>query len=177
MELPDSLNTVAEASIGLAGFSGLVVALRRSGGPLDEIQKYRLRVLFFLTFGALFISFVPAELVELGVSEARVWRASSGIFFACSLAFTYWWIVPSRRIARVAPEIFNWKAFNTMLVGHIIVVVLQGLVVAGYLDDRGAGIFLLGLVWYLIHGAQQFVRMLFIQPLNRETAETPKQAS
>ena len=54
--IPDSLQTIAEISIGLAGFSGLVVALRKGSGPLDDIQKYRLRILFSLSFGAMFLS-------------------------------------------------------------------------------------------------------------------------
>lgn len=45
MEFPESLQLIAEVGIGLAGFSGLIVALRKSGGPLEDIHKFRLRVL------------------------------------------------------------------------------------------------------------------------------------
>jgi len=52
LNIPESLQTIAEISIGLAGFSGFVVALRKDSGPLDDIQKYRLRILLSLSFGA-----------------------------------------------------------------------------------------------------------------------------
>ena len=162
--IPDSLQTIAEISIGLAGFSGLVVALRKGSGPLDDIQKYRLRILFSLSFGAMFLSLLPDMLVNFGVPDERVWIVSSAAIFACSFLFIAWWIVSSRRVARIAPEIFNWAAFSTMATGHTIVLLLQLAVMLGLLENRAPGVIALGLIWYLIHAAQQFVRMLFVQP-------------
>ena len=166
MEIPGSFQTIAEVGIGIAGFSGLIVALKQSDGPLDEIQKYRLRVLFALSFGAVFLSLLPALLTSFQVPDDRVWFDTSAAIFIYSGGFFYWWVGPSRRIAKVAPEIFNWKAFNSMAAGHSIVLLLQLAVLIGYFESRAAGIVALGLTWYLIHAAQQFVRMLFIQPRN-----------
>ncbi len=162
--IPDSLQTIAEISIGLAGFSGLVVALRKGSGPLDDVQKYRLRILFSLSFGAMFLSLLPDTLMNFGVPDERVWIDSSAAIFAYSLLFIAWWIVSSRRIARIAPEIFNWMAFSMMTTGHTIVLLLQLAVVLGLLENRAPGVIVLSLIWYLIHAAQQFVRMLFVQP-------------
>jgi hypothetical protein len=39
MIIPGSFQTVAEISIGFAGFSGLIVALRKDAGPLTDVQK------------------------------------------------------------------------------------------------------------------------------------------
>jgi len=166
--IPDSLQTIAEISIGLAGFSGLVVALRKGSGPLDDIQKYRLRILFSLSFGAMFLSLLPDTLVSFGVPDERLWFASSAAIFAYSFLFIAWWIMSSRRVAPIAPEIFNWRAFSTMATGHTIVLLLQLAVMLGFLENRAPGVIALGLIWYLIHAAQQFVRMLFIQPRGRQ---------
>jgi len=46
-------------SAAIAGFSGLIVSLRKQAGPLTEIQKFWLRVLLALALGAMFLSFVP----------------------------------------------------------------------------------------------------------------------
>ena len=164
MEIPAYFQTIAEVGIGIAGFSGLVVALRQSDGPLSEIQKYRLRVLFALSFGAVFLSLLPELQTNLQVPDERVWFDSSAAIFIYSLGFFWWWIGPSRRIAKVAPEIFNWRAFNTMAAGHAVILLLQLAVLVGYFETRAAGIVALGLTWYLMHAAQQFIRMLFIQP-------------
>lgn len=164
MEAPDSLQTVAEVGIGLAGFSGLIMALRKDAGPPDSIQRFRLNLLFGLAFGAIFLSFLPGVLASMAVPEQRIWFDSSASLFTYSLLLMWWWFGGSRRHARVVPEIFNWYAFTLMSVGHVIVVVSQLAVMLGLFEARAPGIFTLGLTWYLIHAAQQFVRMLYIQP-------------
>ena len=59
---------------------------------------------------------------------------------------------------------FHWSAYARMAVGHAIILFLLVSVVLGFEPAESAGILHLGLIWYLIHAAQQFVRMLFIQP-------------
>lgn len=59
MDISNPLPVIAEVSIALAGFSGLIVALRKNPGPLTPVQKYRLPVLLALSFGTLFLSFFP----------------------------------------------------------------------------------------------------------------------
>jgi len=161
---PDSLQTIADIGIGLAGFSGLVMALRKDPGPLNDIQKFRLGLLFALALGATFLSFLPDLLASMNVPEYRLWFDSSATLFLYSLVLLWWWFGGSRRHAKVVPEIFNWYAFTTMSVGHVIVLVLQLGVLLGPFETRAPGIFMLGLIWYLIHAAQQFVRMLYIHP-------------
>lgn len=166
--IPDSLQTIAEISIGLAGFSGLIVALRKSTGPLTNVQKYRLTILFALTFGALFLSLLPDLLANFRVPGGRIWFDSSAAMFGYSLIFVSWMITGARQIAKVAPEIFHWAIFWTLTAGHIVVLLMQVAVMTGFIVERAAGAYSLGLIWYLIHAAQQFVRMLFILPRSPE---------
>ena len=163
---PDSLQVIAEVGIALAGFSGLIIVFRRNAGPLDDIQKFRMSLLFILAFGATFLSFLPDLLSSFAVPEERVWFDASASLFGYSLILLWWWFSGSRRLAKIVPEIFNWYAFTTMAVGHVIVVVLQLGVMLGLFETRAPGVYMLGLMWYLIHAAQQFVRMLYIQPRN-----------
>jgi hypothetical protein len=164
MNLPGVLQTIAEVGIGLAGFSGLLVALRKSSGPLSNVQKYRMRILFALSFGALFLSLMPEVLLSLDVNNSNVWAYCSLAMIVYSAGFLYWWIASSRRIAQMYPEIFHWRAFSTMAAGHVLNLVLQFIVIFSLTDSGHAGIFLVGLTWYLMHASQQFIRMLFIQP-------------
>lgn len=164
MNIPGVLQTTAEVGIGLAGFSGLLVALRKSSGPLSGVQKYRMRILFALSFGALFLSLMPEMLLNLEVNENNLWAYCSLAMVVYSAGFLYWWIASSRRIARMYPEIFHWRAFSAMATGHVINLILQSVVIFSLTDSRRAGLFLVGLTWYLAHASQQFIRMLFIQP-------------
>lgn len=164
MTIPDTFQTIAEISIAFAGFTGLIVAFRKDAGPLNDVQKYRLTVLLSLAFGAMFLSLLPEVLVNLGLRDAPVWRWACGVSALFSLGFLAWWLLASRRIVRQVPEIFHWSAFSRMAAGHVVVLALQLSVVLQLNIDIGAGILSAGLLWYLLHAAQQFVRMLFIQP-------------
>jgi ABC-type iron transport system FetAB permease component len=160
----DSLATVAEIGIALAGFSGLVVVLRKRSGSLNDIEKYRMSVLLATAFGAMFLALLPGALQQLGLDDDVVWRASSGILTAFSLAFVLGWVLSSRRFFNVAREIFNVPAFSLMTIGHLINLVSQLSVTLGMWGDSKPGVYLLGLLWLLAHASQQFVRMLFVQP-------------
>ena len=172
MEIPGSLQTISEIGVAIAGFSGLIVAFRRNTGPLTYVEKYRLKVLLNLALGAMFLAFVPEIAHQLGVSPRRLWRLSGGVLAIYSIVFIVWWLVASRRLMRLVPEIFHWSAFSRMAAGHVIVILLQLGVTFALLDGYATGIYLLGLVWYLMHAAQQFTRMLFIQPKTGAAGDT-----
>jgi len=69
MEIPETLQTIALISVTFAGFSGVVVALRKDSGPLTSVHKYRLQTLLSLSFGALFLSLLPDLLLSFGVDR------------------------------------------------------------------------------------------------------------
>lgn len=162
--MPGSLEIFAEVGIGLAGFSGLVMALRKDTGPLDDIQKFRIGLLFLLAFGATFLSFLPAILVNITVAGDRIWDVAATSMLLYSVILMWWWFRGSHRVSKRVPEIFNWYIFTAMSVGHATVIVLQLCVVFDILSGRASGIYMFGLAWYLVHAAQQFARMLFIHP-------------
>jgi hypothetical protein len=72
MLIPDSLQTIAEISIAFAGFTGLVVAMRKNEGPLTPVQKYRLQILLSLAFGAMFLSLLPDLLQDHAIKSVAV---------------------------------------------------------------------------------------------------------
>ena len=169
MDIPQSLQIIAEIGIGLAGFSGLIVAFRKDEGPLTNVQKYRLQVLLSLAFGAMFLALLPELLHYMGVSPDRLWALAALVLSCYSIVFVIWWIIASHRLKASVPEIFNWFAFSRMAAGHIIVVLLQLAVIFSLLDGIFPGAYLAALIWYLLHAVQQFTRMLFVQPRNAST--------
>lgn len=158
------MTSIAEIGIAVAGFSGLVVVLRKSRGPLSPIERYRMSVLLATAFGAMFLALLPGVLQNLGVQGDMLWKTSSGFLAAFTLIFVIGWVLSSRRFFHVAREIFNMAVFSVTVFGHIVNLLLQLAVLSGFWADSRAGIYLLGLVWLLAHASQQFVRMLFIQP-------------
>jgi hypothetical protein len=164
MHIPQSLQTIAEISIAFAGFSGLIVALRKSVGPLTELEKYRLQILLTLAFGAMFLSFLPEVLESLGLGEHDTWMYAGSAVCVYSAIFLAWWIYASRSFARAFPEVFHWGAFFRMTVGHVAVILLQLSAIFSLIVEKDEAVYVIALVWYLIHAAQQFARMLFVQP-------------
>jgi hypothetical protein len=164
--IPDSLQTIAQIGIAFAGFSGLVIAFRRNSGPLSVVHKYRLRILLALAFGAMFLALLPDLLQHLDVTPRRLWRVATLVGAAYSCTFLGWWYAASRQMVQLVPEIFSRFALLRMTLGHVAVIALLLAVAAGYLEPYASGVFLAALAWYLLHSAQQFSRMLFIQPHN-----------
>lgn len=171
MDTPQSLQTIAEIGIAFAGFSGLVIAFRRKSGPLTVVHKYRLRVLLTLAFGAMFLALLPDLLQSLSIAAPALWRWASLAALGFSVAFLAWWYLASRRMLRLVPEIFHRGAVVRMATGHLTVIVLLLAAVTGPAGRYASAAFLAALVWYLMHAAQQFSRMLFIQPRNDLTQE------
>lgn len=164
MSIPQSLQTIAEISIAFAGFSGLIVALRKNTGPLTEVEKYRLQVLLTLAFGAMFLSFLPEVVENLELEAHDTWVYAGSALCLYSIIFLVWWIYASRRFMRAFPEIFHLSAFSRMAAGHVAIILLQLSVIFSLVSDKGEAVYVISLIWYLVHAAQQFARMLFVQP-------------
>lgn len=96
MEPGDSLLTIAEISLGLAGFTAVVAAFTRPEG-LAPADRWRFVVLFSIALQVLFLSFIPIGLESSGFSEATTWRASSGVFAVA-------WAVTGVLILRSVPD-------------------------------------------------------------------------
>ena len=170
MEFHGSLQIIAEIGLGLAGFSGLIVALRKDVGPLTAVQKYRLQILLSLAFGAMFLSFLPELLFSFGTDPQDVWRLSSACLSIYSTLFLIWWIRESLYIKDANPELFNWFAFSRMVAGHVVIIFMQLSSVFSIFDFADDATYVVALIWYLLHSVQQFARMLFVQPKMSDSA-------
>ncbi len=87
MEEESALFIVAEVSIGLAGFTGVVAALQGRDG-WDAFDVWRVVSLLCITFSCLFVSLMPVGLHAAGLSDSAVWRFSGG-FGIASIVFGY----------------------------------------------------------------------------------------
>jgi xanthosine utilization system XapX-like protein len=115
-----------------------------------------LQILLWLAFGALFLALLPEVLQLLGVTSAGLWRSACAAALLYSAVFVAFWSLSSLRVRRLAPEIFDNTASARMPAGHAITAGLLLGVVASLIEQRAPGIYLVALIWYLIHAAQQF---------------------
>ena len=78
VEEASALYIVAEVSIGLAGFTGVIAALQGRDG-WHPIDVWRVVALLCITFSALFLALIPVGLHAAGLSDSSVWRISGGL--------------------------------------------------------------------------------------------------
>jgi hypothetical protein len=78
----DFLLTLAEISVALAGFAGLIVAIsRRRGGSADEtrLNLQLLKNVLGASFLAAAFSLLPVALLSMEVDSEAAWRGSAGL--------------------------------------------------------------------------------------------------
>ena len=167
MDAADSLSTIAAAALGIAGFSGIMTAFMQRPGRLTTVEIYRVAVLLGVSFGGMFLALVPMLLERFGVSEPALWSRASGVMTLYSLVAVSAFLASSRLMAQRAPEIFNRYVFTAIALGHVINVGLQVMNTLRPDPVSASGIYVLGLVWYLVHAAVQFSRILLVQPVAR----------
>lgn len=165
MDPTELLATIAEIALGIAGFSGVMVAFMQRPGRLTEIETYRIAVLLGASLGALFLALLPLTLMQFGLEPGAVWRSAGLAMVGLSVVGVAVYLRASRGAARHAPEIFNRPVFASLLAGHVANVVLQ--IVALTSPDPSPGPYSLGLLWLLLHAAIQFARILFVRPAAR----------
>ena len=78
MNAASFLSSIIDIAIGVAGFAGIVAAVRQrrlSHWPIEQLLL--LQILFTATAAAIVYALLPSFLVETGVSESLVWKISS----------------------------------------------------------------------------------------------------
>jgi len=167
VDAADSLSTIAAAGLGIAGFSGVMTAFMKRPGRLTNIETYRVAVLLGVSFGAMFLAMVPMVLDRFGIGEPDLWGRASSAMVVYSAVTVTTFLLSTRQVRRQAPEIFNRWLFAGIAFGHVANTGVQLLNAWRPEAPTASGIYVAGLMWFLVHAAVQFSRMLFIQPQDR----------
>lgn len=162
MEQTESLLSVAEIALGLAGFGGIFMALGAGTGARHPADSYRLILLLSTALSTLVLALLPVAFHFLGLAEEPLWRLSSALLAAllATLLFTVY-----RLRRRHLEEIRDGEArfvAGVIWVVTVLVMVVAALDAAGLLGLRPGGAFLLGLLLLVAFGAYLFARMLFL---------------
>jgi hypothetical protein len=157
-----SFETLAQIALGIAGFSGVVVAV--SDRPANEERSDSLRILSLLvvSLSALVLALLPSGLALAEVSRARIWRCGSAASVVGSLA----WALYFPRRMRKLPRAVLFPAPILALVGVLGVLNLgvQLLNAAGLFPRTAASIYYFGIVWALLFSAVIFANVAFRRP-------------
>ena len=101
------LTAIVEASIGLLGFTGVVVALDRSSDS-SWSSRERVRIVNLLGWGSITLgsTLLSLALLSAELQPQLLWRVASLIWLAFAVPFSTWQIVGIFRIRPLKP--FTW---------------------------------------------------------------------
>ena len=159
----NALSLIAQISLGLAGFAGILISLGRGPGRWHPADALRIRLLLINVLGSLFSS-----VVAVGLEASTLWSAQSErIGAAILLLFILYYLNTTMRGARRidgASALFNIRILILYRTLAVLAVIAQAIVVLGY---GGRAVFLLyfaGLLWGIFYGAFGFVRLVYVRP-------------
>lgn len=155
----ETLSTIAQLGLGLAGFSGIALVLTRGGAELTRLETDRLGIMLGASLGATFLSVLPLVLPDLGAAGCRI---ASTVMAAYTAGFLVYYVKATLSMRHEAPELVKPWPFGSVTAGHVANLVLQIAASLALLECSWA--YLVGLYWLLFHGAFQFGRILFIRP-------------
>jgi len=155
----DALFSIAEISIGLAGFSGLVAAfVQHPGQTWRPDQKARIVFLILLSFGMIVAALAPYALSGISNSPAVIWGPPMiGFPVLCLILLGYWGVLSRRHGFTL---LFPQVSIPVML-GSITLQILALLSGLGLVLPYSPAVFVFALLSVLIFGANMFLALLY----------------
>jgi len=158
----ETLRTIAEVAVAIAGFTGIVVVFGgRAGGDWSPDEAERLWLLLSQALVVTLFAFLPILLQAAGLEGPAIWRLSNGL-----LGITIWGIGANiafrqRHFERVRAASLLTRCFEyaTSAAGACISISLVAHS-AGALATRGPFLFLFALLFLLAASIMNFWRLL-----------------
>jgi hypothetical protein len=157
------MESIAEVGIGLAGFSGIVVAFLHRKGNMTTLDRIRLGILLSAAFGAVFLALLPFGLVAVNLEGPMLWVTASAVHATVSALQLAGLAILTRRFFRTHRHIFNLAVLIPVFTLYVLNTVLQVINLAGVVWQPSLGPYYLGLLWLIFHAGLQFSRILFVR--------------
>ncbi len=160
--MEDSLILVVEAGVGLAGFSGITVALSGDTKNWTFAERLRIGNMLFHFFFSVFMAFTFIVVSEAMDEESalRVSSAVAALVWIVAMAYLLRAAVP---LFKSPTAIYNPYIASFITVSNVIAILFLIANTFGFFTNTGTP--LIGaLVWSLLIGAFNYVRILFIRP-------------
>jgi hypothetical protein len=169
-----SLSILAEISVGLAGFSSIVVAFRRSSAhaPWSRGDVFRFQDMLESSLVAALLAILPAALRGLGLDEPDLWPFVSALFFVFVVFNT---IRRVRQLSRLPAGALSNPLVVFFLIMLAVVAAVQLLNVLGWIVPEGPGPYLFGATWYTIYAGFMFYRLIIL-PISTQPDPDPPAA-
>lgn len=154
---------ISQIAVTLAGFSGLVVAIRgASPSSWHPRDIWSLSWMFGTSLGALFLALLPLLLTHFRLHEAVTWTVASGAMSVFMICFGVTMAFSGQRLTRSGhrPRVRFFPTAATCVL--LLCGLLSGLGAFGLLTQLRIGFFVLGLIACLFVSALSLVVFLVV---------------
>jgi hypothetical protein len=157
-----ALQLIAEIAIGIVGFSAILIALSRSSDVFSGPDNFRVRLLTYSAFGAMFGGLLPFGVFNINNAELS-WKIIC--WSVCLYSVIGLLVFPKRMLLlrdQGYKHIFPLKVFlfQTGLLATIFTA--SGLMITGYLQAR-TNIYVGCLILFLVQSTLAFIRTMFVR--------------
>ncbi len=160
----NALTPLAELFIGIAGFSGIVVALSGSSVASDPLDRFRVVALLVIALGGAVFAAVPLVLADAGVPLKRSWMIASGAYSVYQALYSAWLVRGRFTLPQAALDSLHPVMWILALGGSSISAVALLANAIGWPFSTAAGVYLYSLLYALLASCVQFVRLLVVRP-------------
>ena len=163
MEQESFLLAIAQIAVTLAGFSGLVVAIRGAPPAAWHARDiWSLTWMFGTSFGALFLSLLPLLLASFHLRAESIWTSAGFVMSIFVVLFSIAMIIWGRRLTKAGhpPRVRFFPTIARLLL--VSSGVFAGLGALGLFSELRVGLFILGLIACLIVSALSLVVFLVV---------------
>jgi hypothetical protein len=156
--LVETLSTITELSIGLAGFSGVAAAFMQRSSAVSELDRMRITFNICISLIPGFAAFLTLSLINAGLDQITVIRWGSSTIVAVLLTILALSPVIKSRAG-------NLQRFNPVALSIFVLAIVVNLPLQLYnsivMPVSAAGIFVGGLSMILLVGAANFAGLLW----------------
>ena len=156
--LLETLSTITEFSIGLAGFSGVAAAIMQRSGTTTELDRFRITFNICVSLVPGFVAFLALSLINSGTENSLVVASASG-----AIAVAYIAMLPVLPVLR--RKAGGFKRYNPIALGIFVLTTWINLPLQLYnavaSPESASGILVAGLTMLLLAGAANFAGLLW----------------
>jgi hypothetical protein len=159
---PD-LSVFVEFGVGLAGFSGVVVAFGRGDGRLGPYDRFRVVQLLTTALVPAFLALLPIGLAGFGVHGEPAARVAGAVLIAAIAINLIMAIVMARRMPAVSRRHLSPTVWRVALASSFAILLWNGLNLAGWPGPTSFGPVMAGMAWSLFMASVMFFRLILVR--------------
>ena len=158
-----ALSIIIEFSVGLAGFSGIVIIFASSPAGWNAADKYRISNLLCCSLSAGLVAFIPIGLLHSSLDPQIVWSISSLILGCASVVVLVIVLGRKRQLSTEEASVLNPYLGVIFTGGIVLSTPIQFANALGLLAGNRFLYLYFGLVWLLVVAGVQFYRIVFFR--------------